>query len=114
MRLQAGHILAERALNKSAPLGISQRLMSSHVIVFPAFALLSPSREVRMEEPIPRLTYVLVFVCKQCGHDICMPFHTEDPEVEVHVTCKACGWKGTLRCARAVKVLCHDASNLGL
>jgi DNA replicative helicase MCM subunit Mcm2 (Cdc46/Mcm family) len=67
-----------------------------------------------MEEPIPRLTYVLVFVCKQCGHDICMPFHTEDPEVEVQVTCKACGWKGTVRCAKAVKVLCKDASDLGL
>jgi DNA replicative helicase MCM subunit Mcm2 (Cdc46/Mcm family) len=57
-----------------------------------------------MEEPIPPLTYVLVFVCKKCQHDICMPF-TEDPEVEVHVTCKACGWSGTVRCAKAVKVL---------
>lgn len=38
-----------------------------------------------MEAPIPRLTYVLVFACKKCQHDICMPFHAEDPEAEVHV-----------------------------
>jgi DNA replicative helicase MCM subunit Mcm2 (Cdc46/Mcm family) len=61
-----------------------------------------------MEAPIPPLTYVFVFVCKKCAHEICMPFHPEDPEAEVHVTCKACGWKGTVRCAKAVKVLCQE------
>jgi hypothetical protein len=67
-----------------------------------------------MESPIPSLTYILVFVCKKCGHDICIPFPTEHPELEVHVTCKACGWQGTVRCAKAVKVLRQDASDLGL
>ena len=67
-----------------------------------------------MEAPIPPLTYVFVFVCKKCAHDICMPFHEEDPETGVLVACKACGWQGTVRCAKAVKVLGQDASGLGL
>jgi hypothetical protein len=67
-----------------------------------------------MEAPIPRLTYVLVFACKKCQHHICMLFHAEDPEAEVHVMCKSCGWSGAVRCAKAVKVLCQDASDLGL
>jgi hypothetical protein len=61
----------------------------------------------------PQFGYVLVFVCHNCRHDICMPFDAEE-EAEVHVTCKACGWKGTVRCAKAVKVVCQDASDLGL
>jgi DNA replicative helicase MCM subunit Mcm2 (Cdc46/Mcm family) len=67
-----------------------------------------------MEEPIPLfLGYVLVFVCKNCQHDICRPFDAAE-ETEVHVTCKPCGWTGTAPSAKAVKVLCQDASDLGL
>jgi hypothetical protein len=59
-------------------------------------------------------TYVFVFVCKECRHNICTPVDADNPEVEVLVTCKACGWTGTVRCDQAKKVLCQDASDLGL
>jgi integrase len=57
-----------------------------------------------MKEPTARLTYVFVFVCKKCRHDICMPFHSAGPEAEVRtvVFTKECRslvtelWRGKL------------------
>jgi hypothetical protein len=64
-----------------------------------------------MKASAPRLIYLFVFVCEKCQHHICEPFHAEDPKVEFPVTCKTCGWNGTMHSSQAEKVMCQDAGS---
>ena len=57
-----------------------------------------------VEQPVPRLSYVLVFECEMCRRDVYAHFHTEEPELDLRLTCP-CGWGGTRCGTQAMKVL---------